>query len=74
MIQFDAQKFLQEIERTCRQNNIEYIDAVIDYCERNKLEVEYIASIIKRDPVIKSKIQAEAEGLNILKRGARLPI
>lgn len=74
MISFDTQKFLQEIEKNCRTKNIEYIDAVVDYCERNKIEIEYVASIIKKDPVIKSRIQAEAEGLNILKRGARLPI
>jgi hypothetical protein len=53
---------------------MEYVDAVVHWCEVNKLEVEYAASIIKKDPVIKAKIQVEAENRNILKRGARLPI
>jgi len=66
--------FVEEIEKLCRTKNIEYIDAVVYWCEKNKIEIEYIAGFIKKDPVFKSKIQAEAENLNILKRGARLPI
>jgi len=66
--------FIEEIEKLCRTKNIEYIDAVVHWCEKNKIEVEYIAGLIKKDPVFKSKIQAEAENLNILKRGARLPV
>ncbi len=34
----------------------------------------YVAGLIKKDPVFKSKIQVEAENLNILKKGATLPI
>ena len=53
---------------------MEYIDAVIHWCEKNKVEVEYAAALIKKEPAIKAKIQVEAENLNVLKRGARLPI
>lgn len=66
--------FVEEIEVLCRDKNIEYIDAVVFWCEKNNLEIETAAYWIKRDPVMRSKIQAEAENLNILKRGARLPI
>jgi hypothetical protein len=66
--------FVEEIEILCREKNIEYIDAVVMWCEKNNLEVEAAAYWIKRDPTIKMKIQAEAENLNVLKRGARLPI
>ena len=66
--------FVEQIEVLCRSKNMEYVDAVVHWCEVNKLEVEYAASIIKKDPVIKAKIQVEAENMNILKRGARLPI
>jgi hypothetical protein len=38
------------------------------------VEVEYAAALIKKDPVFKSKIEVEAENLNILKKGARLPV
>jgi len=73
MIQM-SNNVIEEIEKLCRTKNIEYIDAVVYWCEKNKIEVEYMAGLIKKDPVFKSKIQAEAENLNILKRGARLPI
>jgi hypothetical protein len=65
---------VEEVEVLCRTKNMDYIDAVVLWCENNKLEVEYAASLIRKDPVIKEKIQVEAENLNILKRGARLPI
>jgi len=63
------------IEMIVREKNIEYIDAVVYYCERNNLEIETIADIIKQNAALKSKIQAEAEGLKMVKRtGARLPV
>ena len=66
--------FVEEVEKLCRDKNIEYIDAVVFWCEKNNLEIETAAYWIKKDPVMRSKIQLEAENLNVLKRGARLPI
>jgi len=66
--------FVDEVEKLCREKNIEYIDAVVFWCEKNNLEIETAAYWIKKDPAMRAKIQAEAENLNILKRGARLPI
>lgn len=66
--------FVEEIEKLCKEKNIEYIDAIVFWCQKNNLEIETAAYWIKRDPVMKSKVQVEAENLNILKRGARLPI
>ena len=66
--------FVEEIEKICKEKNIEYIDAVVMWCEKNNLEVETAAYWIKKDPTMRSKIQAEAENLNILKGGAKLPI
>ena len=66
--------FVEEVEHICRYKKIEYIDAVIMWCEKNKLEVETAAYWIKKDPSMRMKIQAEAENLNILRKGARLPI
>jgi hypothetical protein len=69
-----SNNFIEEIENLHLTKNMEYIEAVIHWCDTNKIEVEYIANLIKKDPAIKAKIQNEAENLNILKRGARLPI
>lgn len=68
-------EFIMEIETIVREKNIEYIEAIVLYCEKNNLEVETVATIIKQNQVIKSKVQLEAENLNMVKRGsARLPI
>jgi hypothetical protein len=67
-------KFVEEIENLCKSKNIEYIDAVVFWCEKNNLEIETAAYWIKKDESMKLKIQAEAENLNIIKRGAQLPI
>ena len=53
---------------------MDYIDAVVHWCEINKIEVEYAADLVKKEPAIKSKIQYEAENINVLKKSARLPI
>lgn len=69
-----ANTFNEEIETLRKTKNLEYIDAVIHWCETNKLEVEFAAGLIKKDAVFKSKIQVEAENVNLMKKGARLPI
>lgn len=66
--------FVEEVEKLCRDKNIEYIEAVIYWCEKNNLEVETAAYWIKKDAVMRSKIQLEAENINVLKKGARLPV
>ncbi len=67
-------EFPAEIEKLVRENEIEYMDAVILWCERNNLEVEFAAEMIRRNAALKAKIQIEAENLNFMKKSARLPI
>jgi Phage late-transcription coactivator len=74
MLNVTQANIVEEIDKLCRTRGMEYIDAAIHWCELNRVEVEYVAGIIKKDPVMRSKIQAEAENLNILKRGAVLPL
>jgi Phage late-transcription coactivator len=69
-----ANTFNEEIEKLRRSKNLEYIDAVIYWCQKNNIEIEFAAALIKKDPVFRAKIQVEGENLNFLKRGARLPI
>jgi len=71
---FTHQNLLNEISEYCYMNDIEYIDGVVDWCEKNNVEVEYIADIIKNNENFKLKIQYEAEDLNILKKPKRLPL
>lgn len=68
--------FANEIEEICWMKDIPYIDAVVMWCEEHRYEVESAAMLIKKDPVLRAKIKAEAETTNMLKtkKGSRLPI
>ncbi len=62
------------IESLVQNNNLDYIDAILHYCDLNSLDVETIGSIISLDANLTAKIQEEAENLHYLKKISRLPI
>ena len=66
--------FVLEIEAIVKDKQCEYMDAVMIYCERNNIEVETAADLIKQNSILKAKLQYEAEMLNMMKRSNRLPI
>ena len=68
-----TEKFLTDIDKLVSKHNLEYLDAVVYYCEKNNLELETAASIIRSNLKIKSKLQLEAENLNFLPKTAKLP-
>lgn len=67
-------EFMNEIERIRRSGNVEYIDAIVHYCDRNGIEIETVAKIIHKNALLKSRIQDEAETLNYIPKTAKLPI
>lgn len=66
--------FIQEIEKLVIDSKLDYIDAVLYYCEKHGIEIETAASIIKSSAKVKAKIQLEAEEVNCLPKTSRLPI
>jgi len=54
--------------------NTSYIDTIISYCENNNIEIETFGTFVKTIPSLKSKLQEEAESLNIIKKTSRLPL
>jgi hypothetical protein len=68
------EKFIKEIEKLVMNYDLDYMDAVVHLCEKNNIEIEAAASIIKNNIKIKAKIQTVAEDLNYLPRSARLPV
>jgi hypothetical protein len=62
------------IEEIVYMKDISYMDAIIEYCEHNDVEIEVAASLISNN--LKSKIQLEAEGLNFLPKSntTKLPL
>ena len=68
-------KFIDDIEKMCETRGVDIIDAVVTWCERNNIEVESVASIIKKDVSLRARLQAEAESARTVKRtGGRLPL
>ena len=68
-------KFTKDIEELVRDTeDLNNIDAIVFYCEENKIEIESVSKLISKP--LKEKIKAEAIELNFLKRTsrARLPL
>ena len=70
----DTNKFYKEIDALVEKHNLNYIDAVVYFCEKNEIELETAASMISSNYRIKSSIQMEGEELHFLPRSAKLPI
>lgn len=69
-----VQEFIKEIDKLVIDHSIDYIDAVVYYCEKNGIEIETAASLIKSSSKIKAKIQCAAEEKNYLPKTAKLPL
>lgn len=68
------QEFIKEIDSLVIEHKLDYLDAVIYYCEKNGIEIETAASLIKSSSKIRAKIQLSAEEKNYLPKSAKLPI
>ncbi len=72
---FSSAGFAQEIESLVKDNeNMNYIDAIIHFCDQNSIDLESVPKLIPKP--LKEKIKYEAQELNFLKRTSRakLPI
>ena len=69
----NSAKILKEIERIVN-DQVTVIDALVHYAEEHDMEIELVAEIVKRSPVLKAKVQDDAERLNMMEKTARLPI
>ena len=65
-------KFSIIIEELVHDKRLSYMEAIVYYCDNNELEVETAAKLI--NPVIKSKIEVEAQELNFLPKTSKLPL
>ena len=63
-------RFTQDIEDLVKNNNdLNYIDAIVHYCDENKIEVDSVSKLISKP--LKEKIKGQAMELNFLKRTSR---
>jgi hypothetical protein len=69
-----VQDFIKDIDLLVNDFQLDYIDAVVYYCEKNNIEIETAASLVKSSSKIKAKIQLAAEEKNYMTKSAKLPI
>ena len=72
---FCPARFAEEIESLVLVNTeMNYIDAIVYFCELNAIDLESVPKLISKP--LKEKIKYEAQELNFLKRSSRakLPI
>ena len=67
-------KFAEDIEKIVLNTKLNYIDAIVQYCEKNEIELDTVNKLVSRP--LKEKLRAEATELNFLKRTSRgkLPV
>ncbi len=67
-------KFAEDIESYVMETNLNYIDAIVEYCEKNSIDIESVSKLISKP--LKEKIKCEAMELNFLKKTtrAKLPL
>ena len=67
---FCPSRFAQEIENLVQVNlEMNYIDAIIYFCEQNNIDLESVPKLISKP--LKEKIKYEAMELNFLKKTSR---
>ena len=64
--------FMENIESLVQKTKMSYIDAVMFYCEENKLEPETAGKMIGGK--LKQNIQDEAENLHLIQKTSKLPL
>ena len=62
-------KFALEIETIVAEEKINYIDAIVHYCEVNELEVESVSKLVSKP--LKERLKWDATRLNFMKRTSR---
>jgi hypothetical protein len=66
---FCPSRFAQEIEGLVHSSDMNYIDAIVHFCEQNNIDVESVPKLISKP--LKEKIKYEAMELNFLKKSSR---
>ena len=64
-----ASKFSLEIENIVKDGSLNYIEAIVMYCEEKSIEIEGVNKLINKP--LKERLKYEAQKLNFIKKGSR---
>lgn len=64
-------KFCREIELLVKRSNghLNYIEAVLTYCDENEIEIESVPKLLSK--TLKEKIKLDAQRLSFMKKTSR---
>ena len=62
-------KFSQDIEQLVLNSELNYIEAIVSYCEENNIELDSVSKLISKP--LKEKLKSEAMELNFLKKTSK---
>lgn len=62
-------KFSLEIERIVKESNLNYIEAVVQFCEDKNIEIETVNKLVSKP--LKEKLKYDAQRLNFMKKTSR---
>jgi len=63
-------KFSKLVEQTVFEKRLSYMDAIVWLCEEHNIEIEDVRKFV--NPIIKGKLEAEAQRLNFLPKSNEL--
>ena len=68
------QKFAQDVENIVKNSTMNYIDAIVLYCDENSIEIDTVSKLVSKP--LKEKLKNDAIQLNFLKKTtkAKLPL
>lgn len=63
-----SSKFAEDIEKLVKDSNglVNYIEAVVSYCDENQIEIETVSKLISKP--LKEKLKYQAQTLNYMKK------
>jgi len=65
-----AARFSQDVEKLVLNNSdMNYIDAIIHYCEINEIEIDSVSKLVSKP--LKEKLKFDAQQLNFMKKTSR---
>lgn len=67
-----SDEFSYKIECIVADHGISFMDAIVEYCENNNIEIEVAAQMINSS--LRSKIEMEAEKLRLIPKINRLEV
>lgn len=63
-----ASEFALELNKLVDNHNLDLMDAIMLYVSKNNIEIDVVASLVKQNPSIKSRLYDECEIVNLVEK------